>query len=196
MAIREPTITPTIVDLLPAPGEWTEADYYFVSERGRLVELSDGKLEILPMPTEYHQLISLRLVAVLFAFVTQHKLGQVRFAPLPVRLWPGKIREPDILFMSAAHTNRIEKYWGVPDLVVEIVSEGDAKRDRIEKPEDYAQAGIPEYWIIDPETKTLDVLRLEGESYKLLAHLAENDALTSPTFPGLAYNLKDLFAPA
>jgi Uma2 family endonuclease len=196
MTIHEPTITPTIVDLLPAPGEWTEAFYYIVSERGRLVELSDGNLEILPMPTDYHQLILGRLFIVLFTFATQHKLGQVRFAPLPVRLWPGKIREPDILFMSAAHEDRIEKYWGVPDLVVEIVSEGDAKRDRIEKPEDYARAGIPEYWIIDPETKTLDVLRLEGESYKLLAHLAENDTLTSPTFPGFDYALKDLFAPA
>jgi Uma2 family endonuclease len=194
MTIHEPTITPTIIDLLPAPGEWTEAFYYIVSERGRLVELSDGNLEILPMPTDYQQLILGRLFIALFTFANQYKLGQVRFAPLPVRLWPGKIREPDILFMSAAHTNRIEKYWGVPDLVVEIISEGDAKRDRIEKLEDYAQAGIPEYWIVDPETKIVDVFRLEGESYKLLAHLAESDSLASPTFPGLTYNLKDLFA--
>ncbi|MBI3244745.1 MAG: Uma2 family endonuclease [Chloroflexi bacterium] len=196
MTIQEPTIVPTILDILPAPGEWTEAFYYIVSERGRLVELSSGNLEILPMPTDYHQLILGRLFIALFTFANQYKLGQVRFAPLPVRLWPGKIREPDILFMSAAHADRIEKYWGVPDLVVEIISEGDAKRDRTEKPEDYAQAEIPEYWIVDPETKTLDVLRLEGESYKLLAHLAENDMITSPTFPGFTYALKDLFAPA
>ncbi len=196
MAIREPTIVPTILDILPAPGEWSEADYFFVSERGHLVELSEGHLEILPMPTDFHQLILGRLFIALFAFVSQKKLGQVRVAPLPVRLWPGKIREPDILFMSAAHADRIEKYWGVPDLVVEIISEGDAKRDRLEKPEDYAQAGIPEYWIVDPETKTMDVLRLDGEAYKIFAHLVESDTLTSPTFPGFTYALKDLFAPA
>jgi Uma2 family endonuclease len=118
------------------------------------------------MPTDFHQLNSSRLVTALFAFVSEHKLGQVRSAPLPVRLWPGRIREPDLMFMSTAHEYRIGKYWGVPDLVVEIISEGDAKRDRVEKYEDYARAGIPEYWIVDPETKTLDVLRLSGESYQ------------------------------
>ncbi|MBI5830145.1 MAG: Uma2 family endonuclease, partial [Chloroflexi bacterium] len=102
MATREPPIIRTLVDFFPAAGEWTEADYYPISERGGIVELSNGNLEIASMPTEFHQLISLRLVTALFAFVTQLKLGQVRYSPLPVRLWPGKIREPDIIFMAAA----------------------------------------------------------------------------------------------
>src|SRR3990172_6987304 len=122
MVAHEPTVISNLIELLPGPGEWAEGEYYFVSERGRFVELSDGNLEFPPTPTDHHQLILGRLHAVLFAFVSQHKLGQIRFAPLPVRLWPGKIREPDLMFMSAAHADRIEKYWGVPDLAVEIVS--------------------------------------------------------------------------
>ena len=198
MVAHEPTVISNLIELLPGPGEWAEGEYYFVSDRGRFVELSDGNLEFPPMPTESHQLISLRLVMALVAFVTEHKLGQVRFAPLPVRLWPGKIREPDLMFMSAAHADRIEKYWGVPDLAVEIVSgnQTDIDRDRKVKREEYAQAGIAEYWLVDPEQKTVEVLRLEGKTYREAARLAENDTLTSPTFPGFELSLKELFAPA
>jgi Uma2 family endonuclease len=197
MTIKDFPAKRTVVDLLPEPGEWTEADYYFISERGQLVELSDGNLEILPMPTDYHQLLALRLVVALTAFVEANKLGQVRFAPLPVRLWPGKIREPDVVFMATAHLHRIDKYWGVPDLAVEIISEGDAKRDREDKRVDYAQAGIPEYWIVDPEQKTLEILRLipERKAYAHTANLTEQDTLTSVTFPGFQHSLANLFSP-
>lgn len=198
MVAHEPTVISNLIELLPGPGEWAEGEYYFVSDRGRFVELSDGNLEFPPMPTDTHQLILGRLYVALFAFVSQHKLGQVRFAPLPVRLWPGKIREPDLMFMSAAHADRIEKYWGVPDLAVEIVSgsQTDVDRDRKVKREEYAQAGIAEYWLVDPEEKTVEVLRLEGKTYRDTARLAENDTLTSPTFPGFELSLKELFAPA
>jgi Uma2 family endonuclease len=197
MTVQDFPITRTVLDLLPADGEWTEVEYHFFSERGGIVELSDGHLEIAPLLTERHQLISARLSVALFMFVTQHKLGQVRCAPLPVRLWPGKIREPDIVFMSAEHAERIGKYWGVPDLAVEIVSETDPKRDRVTKVEEYASAGILEYWIIDPETKTVDVLRLSDDGvYQTAAHLGEKDTLTSPTFPNFQFALTDLFAPA
>lgn len=184
------------MELFPRPGEWTETDYFPLSEQGRIVELSDGNVEVSPMPTDFHQLILGRLFAVLFAFVNTHKLGHVRFAPLPARLWPGKVREPDLLFMSAAHAERIRKYWGVPDLAVEILSEGTEKRDRDIKREEYAQAGIPEYWIIDPDAKTVELLRLnrETELYDLAAQLTESDTLTSPTFPGFSLALTELFA--
>lgn len=189
---------PTLVDLFPAPGQWTEAEYYPLSERGRIVELSNGHVEVSPMPTYYHQLILMRLLFGLYAFVNQHKLGQVCIAPLPARLWPGKIREPDLMFMSTAHADRIGKYWGVPDLVVEVISPGTEQTDRETKRDEYAQAGVPEYWIIDPETKMLDLLRLEreAEAYTATTQLSLNDTLTSPTFPGFTLSLAELFAEA
>ncbi len=189
---------PTWIDLFPVPGHWTEADYYPLSDMGRIVELSNGNVEVLPMPTIYHQLILGRLFAALSAFALQYKLGWVFFAPLPVRLWPGKVREPDLAFISTPHAERMGTYLGVPDLVVEIISAGTEKTDREVKREEYAQAGIPEYWIIDPKAKTLDLLRLdrEAETYTTTAQLSLNDALTSPTFPGFTLSLAELFAEA
>jgi Uma2 family endonuclease len=194
-SVSPPSNAPlTVADLFPAPGEWTEADYFPVSERSRIIELSNGNLEIAPMPTDLHQLILGRLFAALFALVSERKLGQVRFSPLPVRLWPGKIREPDLIFMSAAHADRIQKYWGVPDLAVEIISEGTEKTDREIKRVEYAQARIPEYWIIDPEAQIVEVLRLQGRTYSTEAQLGNGDTLISPTFPGFELPLADLFA--
>lgn len=187
-----------LMELFPARGEWTEADYFPLSERGRLVELSDGEVEVIELPTEFHQLILLRLSVALHMFVMSAKLGHVRFAPLPVRLWPGKIREPDLMFMSARHFDRIGKYWGIPDLTVEIISEGTGDKDREVKRFEYAKAGIPEYWIVDPEAKTLELLRLEAgeDSYRSRALLGSADHLESELFPGLSLNLAEIFAAA
>ena len=184
------------MDLLPAAGEWTEADYYPLSERERLVELSDGNIEVIELPTWFHQLILMRLFRALDGFVSQHKLGWIVFAPLPIRLWPGKIREPDLMFMSAAHRDRIGTYWGVPDLAVEILSPSTAMKDREVKRLEYAQAGIVEYWIIDPEAKTVEVLTKSEQSsvYDRSALFREGDALTSGMFLELSLSLADLFA--
>lgn len=186
-----------IAELLPGPGEWTEADYYPLSDRGRLVELCDGDIEVLPLPNDFHQLLLGRLFLALNAYVTLHRVGRIRFAPLPVKLWLGTIREPDLMFMSTAHLDRVGKYWGVPDLAVEIVSEGGEARDRKVKRAEYARAGIPEYWIVEPELQTVEVLRLKAETgiYDSPGPLTTADTLTSLTFPGFALSLAELFGP-
>ncbi len=180
----------------PKFGEWTEADYYPLSDRGRLVELSDGEIEVIELPTDFHQLILLRLSMALHAFVSAAKLGHVRFAPLPVRLWPGKVREPDLVYMSAQHADRIGTYWGVPDLAVEILSPGTAQKDRETKRLEYAAAGVAEYWILDPESKTAELLRLEQSIalYREVETLSAEDRLTSALFPGFSLDLAALFA--
>ena len=71
--------TSVLLELFPAPGEWTEVDYFPLSERGRLVELSDGQVEVIELPTDFHQLILLRLSFALHAFVSAAKLGHVLF---------------------------------------------------------------------------------------------------------------------
>ncbi len=189
----------TIAELLPGPGEWTEHDYYPLSDRGRLVELSDGDIEVLPAPTALHQSISKRAFRALDGFVEANGLGDVQFAPLPVRLWQGKIREPDIMFMSTAHLDRIDRYWGVPDLAIEIVSEGGEIHDKRVKRAEYAQAGIAEYWIMDPKTKTVELLRLDEATGAYgpgtLFTAVAGDSLVSPMFPGFSLSLTELFAP-
>ena len=189
---RRPTYA--ILDLFPDQGEWTEAEYLAL-DTNRIVELNDGELEVHEMPTYLHQLILGRLFLILSRFLSDHPLGKIVFSPLPVRLWRGKFREPDLVFMSAEHSDRMEDdYWGVPDLAVEIISEGSVKRDRETKLAEYAQAGIPEYWIVDPFEKTVEVYQLEDETYRLQANLYEDDALTSPQFIGLEIDLAELFA--
>ena len=196
MAVTSSVASSGLLDVLPAAGEWTEADYYPLSERGRLVDLSDGNVEVIEVPTDFHQLILLRLSLALQLFVSQHKLGRVRFAPLPVRLWPGKIREPDLMFMSTAHVGRIGKYWGVPDLAVEILSEGTEFKDRNIKRIEYEQAGVSEYWIIDPEALSVEILSRNEQTagYDTAALLGQDATLTSALFPGFSLALADLFA--
>ena len=191
-------VQPTdILQLLPSPGEWTEAAYFPLSDQGRLVELSEGNIELLPLPTDFHQLILLRLSLALHLFVSTRRLGQVRFAPLPVRLWPGKVREPDLMFLSRAHQDRIGRYWGVPDLAVEILSEGTEHKDREIKRREYALAGVGEYWIIDPEAMTVETLRRDGgDDYSRSLLLDRDSILTTPLLPGFTLKLSELFAAA
>ena len=98
--------------------------------------------------------------------------------------------------MSVSHADRIgEKYWGVPDLVAEVISESDEDLDRVIKLDEYAHAGIPEYWIVDPYARTVEIYLLNGEAYQLAATLAEGQTLTSAQLPGLEVSVAELFAP-
>lgn len=157
-----------VLELFPLQGDWTEADYFSLPDTNRFVELSEGRLIILEMPTRSHQKALERLFMAMYAFVDKNALGELHIAPLPVRLWHGKIREPDIVFISNAHADRIsEDVWGVPDLAVEVISKSTEQIDRIEKFAEYAQADISEYWLIDLAKHTIEVFNLENRAYIL-----------------------------
>src|SRR5260370_36311425 len=82
--------------LFPEQGNWDEDDYFALPDN-QLVELSDGRIEVLPMPTTTHQCIVSYLLRLLHAYISEKGLGLALPAPLRVRLWPGKIREPDVV---------------------------------------------------------------------------------------------------
>ena len=118
-----PELTWEIARLFPAQGDWTE-DEYFALDSNHFVEYSDGRLEFLPMPTIFHQLILQYLFKRLDSFVVAHELGIVIVSGYKVRLRARKYREPDILFIKEAHRSGITKqYCEKADLVIEIVSE-------------------------------------------------------------------------
>jgi Uma2 family endonuclease len=130
-----------------------------------LIEFTDGVIEVLPMPTKYHQAISRVLFVALLA-VMQRIGGDVFYAPLRVEVRPGKFREPDLLLILDKDDPRAQdEYWTGADLVIEIVSPDKPKRDTDEKPRDYAEAGILEYWIVNPLKDTITVLVLDGDAY-------------------------------
>src|SRR5207245_2733128 len=136
-----------VATLFPNQGHWSEGDYLQLPGN-RLVEFTHGRIEVLPMPTEEHQAIVAFLYEMLLMFVRPAKLGTVRFAPLRVRIALGKFREPDLLFVLAAHDAlRGNEFWTGADLVMEVVSNDDRRRDLETKRLEYARAGIAEYWI-------------------------------------------------
>jgi Uma2 family endonuclease len=153
--------------LFPAQGEWSEDDYLWLTDHTRcLVEFTDGHIEVLPMPTDAHQRIVLFLYRALYAFLAAHGLGIVLVAPLRLRVRLGRYREPDLLLLlSTNDPHRSNRYWTGADLVVEVASPDDPKRDLVRKRREYARAGIPEYWIVNPATEQILVLRLAGTVY-------------------------------
>jgi Uma2 family endonuclease len=100
-----------IATLFPDQGQWSEEEYLGLGTN-RLVEFSDGTLEVLPMPTQTHQTIVFLLSRLLYAFASTKAVGYVLPAALRVRLWEGKYREPDVVFMLSEHASRRhESYW-------------------------------------------------------------------------------------
>jgi Uma2 family endonuclease len=154
-------------EILPRQGQWTEEEYLVLTDhRNRLVEFTDGFLEVLPMPTDKHQAILGFLYLVFLNFI-EPRGGKVRFSPLRLRVRPGKFREPDLLLLlSAADPRRQNRFWEGADLALEVVSEDKPERDLIDKRGDYAEARVPEYWIVNPQTETITVLRLRGDAYE------------------------------
>ncbi len=114
----------TLVDILPAQGEWSENEYLVLTDhRNRLVEFTDGFLEVLPIPTDKHQTMVQVLFFAFFPFV-HTRGGKVHFAPLRLRIRPGKFREPDLLLLlSAFDPRRQDRFWLGADLALEVVSE-------------------------------------------------------------------------
>lgn len=178
--------------LFPAQGQWSEEEYLALNTN-RLVEFSDGRIEVLPMPTQKHQKIVAYLFNILLAF-THRIAGTVLFSPFRIRLWPGKFREPDLMFMLAAHdARRHNEYWEGADLVVEVVSPDDPERDLVTKRAEYARAGIPEYWIVDPQTETITVLYLDNDAYVEHGQFGRGAMATSVTLPGLQVDVSESF---
>jgi Uma2 family endonuclease len=189
---REPTWE--IAHLFPAQGEWSEAEYLALTTN-RLVEFSDGHLEVLPVPTTSHQLLVAFFFQSLSALVAARGLGTVLFAPLRVRLWPGKYREPDVVMMLAEHAGGIgEQFWEGADLVLEVISDDDRRRDLETKRTEYARAGIPEYWIVDPGEASVTVLRLSGKRYVVHGEYGKGAVAESALLPGFGVDVAQALA--
>jgi Uma2 family endonuclease len=185
-----------VSNLFPGQGEWTEEEYLDL-HTNHLVEFSDGFVEVLPMPTTSHQDIVIFLFEALRAFILPGQLGKVSLAALRIRLWPGKFREPDIVFMLRENAARIaEQFWERADLVMEVVSgsDDDRRRDLVTKRSEYAQARIPEYWIVDPQEGRITVLRLAGDSYVVHGEFAKGSRATSVLLPGFSVDVSEALA--
>jgi Uma2 family endonuclease len=181
--------------MFPLQGGWT-VDDYLALDTGLLVEYTDGFVRVLPMPNLLHQLIVKFLFRRLDDFVSRGALGEVLLAPLPVRLATNKFREPDLVFLRPARIKTLKGQPDGADLVVEVVSEGDEnrRRDYVEKRVEYAQAGIAEYWIVDPQARKITVLELRGDEYCEYGTFSAGETAASASLAGFAVPVDDVFA--
>ena len=178
--------------LFPAQGAWS-VEEYLALDTNRLVEFSHGRIEVLPMPSDRHQSIVAFLFGILLAYAQQTG-GKVLFAPFRLQLWPGKLREPDLVFLaSSADPRRENPYWTGADLVVEVISPDDPRRDTVTKRFEYARAGISEYWIVDPRDETLTILRLDGEAYGEHGRFGRGEVAMSAVYPTLRADVAATF---
>ena len=183
-----------LCDVLPRQGGWSDEAYLWLTDRSRrLVEFTDGRIEALPMPTSTHQAVLLFLYR-LFHEYLQPRGGVAMVSALRMRVREGKFREPDLLMLRQRSDPRYQdRYWLGADLVAEVVSPDDPDRDLVEKRADYAEAGIPEYWIVDPRDETITVLVLEGEVYVEHGAYGRGDRAMSLLLDGFAADVNAVF---
>jgi Uma2 family endonuclease len=159
------------------------------------VELVDGRVEVPEMPTRSHQKIVQYLLNRLSSFLTANQVGDVINAPYRIRLREQTFREPDIVVYLAEHLSRFgERFGEGADVVMEVVS-GDAAsraRDYEDKRRDYAQAGIPEFWIVDPAERRILVLILRDDAYAVSDEFLVGEQAESKTLTGFRIPVADV----
>lgn len=171
-----------ILDFLPEQGHWSDRLYLDLVKRG--VEFDNGMLEILPVPTRTHQLIVTFLFDLLRAFIAGR--GQVYFAGYRLGIPRSTYREPDVLYLTAEQdADAGEQFTSAASLVIEVVSPDDPDRDYVTKREEYARANVPEYWIVDPQQRRINVLRLDNGGYVEHGQFVAGQHVTSHLLPGL-----------
>jgi Uma2 family endonuclease len=171
----------------------TYDDYLLIPDDGLRHEILDGVHYVSAAPVPYHQYVSGRLFFHLYRRITEPGLGKIYPAPVEVHFAMFDVTQPDIVVVLEPNEGIIgpKKIEGPPDLVIEILSESTAKRDRTLKKERYRLGGIPEYWIVDPERRVVQQFVLEGEDYRLVSESA--DEVTFRGLPGVRIDLREVW---
>ena len=163
-------------------------------ETNQPCELWDGELIMAPAPFFDHQKTVLRFYRKLDDWVSFGKLGEVIASPIDMVLSPHRAVQPDVAFIATARLAIIQRVIrGPADLVAEVVSLEGPSRDRIEKRDLYEQHGVKEYWIIDPEPETVEVLALMNGRYELVKRSRPGDTAASQLLPGFKVAVDYLF---
>jgi Uma2 family endonuclease len=162
-------------------------------ETNQPVELWNGEISAVSTPEPDHQEIVLNFAQRLKKFVTEGTLGKVYVSPLDVVLTPRRVVQPDVLYIAKERLSIVKQYIdGVPDLAMEVISEGSWQRDRIQKKALYEQSGVKEYWIVDAGSQTIEVFALNKGVYQLHGKATGTQAAKSKLLSGFAVTFKEL----
>ncbi len=168
--------------------------YAAMPDDGQRYEIVEGAMEMMsPSPSTAHQEISGELEYLLKQSCKSDYL--IYDAPLDVILSQTNVLQPDILMIhrSRLHIVTARGIEGPPDLVVEVISPGSRKRDKVDKMKIYARYHVPEYWIADSDTRTLEQYQLVGELYELNNLFEGDDRVTSDKLPCVSFVISDIF---
>ena len=180
---------------IPTPKLLTYADYARLTppDSGNY-ELHNGKIIFMPTPTGYNQQISMRLSIKMGSYILQKQLGQLLAAPMDTIFSEHDTLQPDLLFVTQERTHIIKKQVeGVPDLIIEIVSPGNSKKEMSYKKYVYETSGVREYWLIHPEKQTVTQYEnIENELLRLNV-LNIDDLLQSKIVEGFEIKVREIF---
>ena len=184
----------------PARRAWTYGDLVALPEDQLRHELIDGEHIVSPSPGTPHQLAVWNLTGMIGPYLRANPIGTALAGPFDVRLSLFTVLVPDLVYFMAerfAHVVNEKHATAAPDLVVEILSPGTRRRDKGRKRAVYDREGVREYWIVDPEARSVTVLRRPradaGLTDVAVLTLAKGETLESPLFPGLQIPLREVF---
>ncbi len=169
-------------------------DYLQLPEDKRY-EILEGELFVVPAPNTRHQRISKRIQTALIRQIEEKGLGEIFNAPYDVLLSEENVVQPDILFIRKDRLHIISEanFPAAPDLAVEILSAGTRQKDFAIKKKIYAKFGVKEYWAVDPDASTIEVLTWKESGYATAGIFGESDRLSSPVLPELDLPLRNVF---
>lgn len=173
----------------------TYEDYCLLPDDGRRYEILEGELFATPSPSRAHDRFVGNLFVILYTYLRERSVGEVFIAPFDVILEKTAVVVPDLLFVSRERLGIVTDRGveGPPDLIMEILSSGTARRDRVEKAQLYARHGVRHYWLVDPEARAIEAFELSEGQYRRTAHLAGEATFVPSLFPGLAIPLSSLW---
>lgn len=175
---------------------WTYSEFARLPQSASTrYEIIDDELVVTPAPSLHHQRIAGRLFAKLFGFVEEHDLGEVFPAPVDVLFAEGDYMEPDIVFVRKGRADLLSDRGveGAPDLLVEILSPSTELRDRGVKLDRYRLYGVGEYWVVDPDERTVEVWDLAGGAADPVVHERDDLLRWSARGVTLSVDLSELF---
>jgi Uma2 family endonuclease len=161
-----------------------------------LYELLNGKIVKKSVPSPFHQQASGNFYFALRTFVQPQKLGIVLYAPIDVFVDDANVLQPNVLFVREERRSIVtsDGVMGSPDLVVEVISPSSVRYDRVEKMKLYRRVGVQEYWLIDPNNRTVEVYHLTPEGYDIAEFAVEEGDVKSSVCAGFSINARDVFA--
>ena len=173
------------------PGPYRRADYAALPDEPRC-ELIYGRFYLSPSPVRIHQFLVTQLWQLLH-LVAVERGGEALVAPMDVHLADHTVAQPDVLYVSPERQEILQTWIeGAPDLLVEVLSPSTARMDRLLKLNRYAEAGVREYWLVDPVARTIEFLISDGGHF--VVHALDGGTWTSPAVPGIELDIDGLWA--